>query len=134
MPYICAYYHSLSTISCMNSMQSKPPFSKNCNKTLLNGELFVFTPGNMYCVTPHRMNARGYNWLTTPNFSQRNLKRLIFFRIWGFLANCNRTFILCGLHIPCFEVWKWKPRDGAISEEGDDDCINVMLDFVDNLS
>jgi hypothetical protein len=41
------FYDKFSTKPCMAPMQLSPPFSENCNKTLLDREIFQFTPSNM---------------------------------------------------------------------------------------
>jgi hypothetical protein len=56
------FYANLSTKSCTVSKQSSPPFSVNCNKTLLIRNIFQFTPRNvLYWDFTKWM--RGSDWL-----------------------------------------------------------------------
>jgi hypothetical protein len=76
------FYDNLSAKSCMTSKQSSPPFSVNCNKTLLNrnttkrvlrfqklfnitfGEFGNFSQSQLhtYLVKSHNNTFRGVNW------------------------------------------------------------------------
>jgi hypothetical protein len=67
------YYNNLFTKPCMTSKQSSPPFSVNCNKTLLNRNIFQFTPRNVL-FWDFTKSMYSCDWLKIPKFSQRNIK------------------------------------------------------------
>jgi hypothetical protein len=83
----------------MSSKQSLPPFSVNCNKTLLNRKIFQFTPGNVL-YRDFTKKIHGCDRLKIPKFSQHNIEQYA-----GTIraVNCNIStfdlefFLLAGL-------------------------------------
>jgi hypothetical protein len=69
------FYDNLSTEPCMTSKQASPPFSVNCNKTLLNANIFQYTPRNvmLWDFTEYMLSAENFViGLKNPKFSQLN--------------------------------------------------------------
>jgi hypothetical protein len=97
---IVLFYDNLSTKPCMTSKQSSPHY----NKTLLNRNIFQFTPRNvLYWDFTKWM--RGCDWLKIPKFSQRNRiilcwENLVIFsqsqlRIYMYLVKSQNNTFLC---------------------------------------